>query len=143
MKTKNRLSLILTFAGITGAARVALSEHVQNALFKLGYFWSPCNWDGKPQMQDAEHLYICSACWNPAHITYSNGVIQPTEDCRIFSATSQLADFLEAAKQGLNEERVIEGVKVTITPNSIKLDPSEILARAGQEAKQIKNELFG
>ena len=54
-----------------------------------------------------------------------------------------VAEFLEAARNGLREERFINGVKVVITPDSVALNPSELLEKVSLAAKQIQGELWG
>ena len=60
-----------------------------------------------------------------------------------FSAASDLEAFFNAAKYGLREVRVIEGVEVVITPEHVTLDASNLLNRVTAESQKVQQEIFG
>lgn len=144
MNKNNRTELILSFASVVGHARRVLSDNIQRQLFKFGYRWSPSHWNGQPDHLDVGKLHINSPLWNPTHITYANDMpVTVYGPATIFDASTHAAEFLEAAKNALVVERVIEGVKVTIRPDAVKLDATDLLTRVGTEARRMQLELFG
>lgn len=146
MKT-NRPQLVISFAALAGSVRSLVSAHIQRELFKLGYVWSSACWNGQPQETHQPYLFICSPEWSPTHITYCNGplVIDPEDTCntvtKVFDANDASA-FLEAARVGLREERVISGVNVVITPSGVELNPTKLLADVTKQANAIRQELW-
>lgn len=145
MNKNIRPELILSFAGITGAARAALSAKIQTALFAMGYFWSANVWmtEQKADCLDAENLHICSPEWCPAHITYCNGVPASSGACYVFNAATQVERFLDMASRALVEKVKIMGVDVTITPHEITADTTDLLTKVMAEAKAVKAKEFG
>ena len=142
MKTNKRPELVLSLMALNGLAREIVSVHVQKALFAMGYVWSNGLWDGDVQYSKEANLHICSQDWSPRHLTWSNEMLQTQHFCHIYGA-GNVAEFLEAARNGLREERVINGVKVVITPDSVVLNTSELLEKVSLAAKQIQGELWG
>lgn len=149
MNKNNRTELILSLAKVAGHARRVLSDNIQRQLFKFGYRWSPTHWDGKPDHLDAGVLHINSPLWNLTHITYARDEpVSVDGPACIFDASTHAAEFLEAAKNALVAERVIEGVKVTIRPDAVNMDvvnmdATDSLTRVGAEARRMQLELFG
>lgn len=146
MKTNKRPQLVISFANLRGQARSIVSAQVQLLLFSSGYIWSNNFWKGDPQYTDADSLHIGSHQWNPRHITYSNGPMGfDSNEGRtlVFDASSQLDAFLKEAEVGLVEVRVIEGVQVIVTPDSVYLNPTELLTKLSKQATAIQQELWG
>ena len=136
--------LVLVFAGILGHARKVLSHNVQTNLFKLGYRWSPNDWDGRPDCLDKDALCINSHSWNPRDITHSTAPVNPYGNPQlVFDAATQSDQFLAAAKEAAVVEQTIDGVKATITFDEVKLDATDLLTSVGEQARKIQSDTFG
>ena len=150
-QNKNWLVLVISFAGMVAHARRVMSHNIQTNLFKMGFFWSPGGWDGKPTALDSDNLFICSHAWNPMHITHGDGPIRIDQNdgpaALVFNATTQSEEFLAAARDAVNNlivfNTIIEGVQCVIRPEIINLNPTDLLARVGQEAERIRKVNFG
>lgn len=136
--------IVLNLTSLTGISRGAVSKIAQQRLFELGYFWNN-NTPKTPYMTDANYLFICSLGNKKQHITWCStyGPIVRGQDDVMFYASSQLDAFLENAAQAMSREMDIDGVKVTITPTDIKLDPSDLLKLVTEKARAIQAEDFG
>jgi hypothetical protein len=136
--------LILSFAGITGHARKVLSHNIQTNLFKFGYRWSPNGWDGRPDCLDKDALCINSHEWNARDITYSTLPVNPHGAPQmVFDAATQADLFIEAAKKACCIQEIIDGVKVTVTFDEVKLDATDLLTSVGAKAREIQSQTFG
>jgi hypothetical protein len=141
-KHNRRPELIVSLAGVVGHARRVLSENIQRNLFRVGYTWV----DGGPTPQnlDAEILHVSTPDWNPTHLTFENVGPACTENpAMFFDGVTQSATFLAAAKNALIEKRVIDGVAVTITPNGVTLDLTDLTTKVTTKATEVQRELFG
>jgi hypothetical protein len=144
MKT-NRPELVLSFSGVTGHARKTLAFTVQQALFKLGYFW-PSNPASPPIHLDAGALFINSQdtatvlCINKAD---SASPLPVGHDSLVFDAATDSQSFLDWASKVRVVNRVIQGVSVQITFDSILLDATALVESVMREAKGIQKTQFG
>ena len=150
MNKNKHPELVISFVGITGLARTVLSEHVQNELFKLGYFWSHRQHEHAcsrtPEFLDKDSLCINSHTWNPRHITYANAPVQPWGLPQLlYNVSTNYNLFLERAKEArvIEVKQTIDGVNATITSDEVQLDASELLTRVGEKAREIQKNNFG
>jgi len=148
-----KLTIILMFNGLMGSSREVASAAVQKRLFELGYKWpTGPGGDGKNlQELRSDRLYVEPVTPDGPRITYSNQKfeIKPfdrkdNETIAIFSALTDTDNALALAAAWVAPiERTIEGVKVVIKHNDVKLDATELLNRVTTEAKRLQAEKFG
>ena len=139
--------LLLDFTKVTDLkAREALHVSAQNCLFEMGYEWSGSSPSRTPRYLNSSYLMVgwYSDCprWLTVHES-SNAAISNTVFPIFYDATVRLSGFLDDAKSRLLQPRVIEkvigGVKVTITKDKISYNLSDIYALA----EEIQQSEFG
>lgn len=132
--------LILDFTKLSGPAKQVVMEYVQRELFKMGF-----SWFGSKVLSYLYANFIIVGCSDIArhHLSYTIGKYNDC-DAKIFDVTKDLEEFFLAAKKSLVVHTVIiEGVKVTMTPDKIIPNYNDLIYRVRQKAGRIHKELFG
>lgn len=149
--------LILSFIGIVGTARAALSEHVQKRLFDMGYRTS-YGLEREVRFPQASCITLWTGGNQKPVVDFYTQTDEQMKGClpeieswgaTTFHANDKLDEFLTHAKGAINMfnsgpvEQWFEGIKATIGRDGVVLDPSNLIARVELQAHEFRRKRFG
>ena len=137
---KQHPELVLDLTRLTGHARKVIAHNVHKNLQKLGYHFEG-ETDGRPKLIDGTHIHInvpqASSRLN-IQVDYNTATFTNANITVVLDATTQCDDFLATAKEMLTIVHDVGGIKVTITPTNIDVNPTELLAEVTEVTKVAK-----